>query len=963
MSADLAGILEALEPSTLAPWWLHEGDCIWLIEEGAVDIFATTIDESGAPGARRSLYRVFPKMAIMPVARDVTPAAIALLAVPLPDTRILSIPLADLQRLGASGEEHPLIASLVTSWIGVITRGLPLPPKDYVALQADGPLTIRAGESFCASTHLLWARLDGGAAAFMGEEDLEITPATPALPLRRDVWCRALSDVHLGIVDESTLIRSGEVWRGVTAYQALAIRHALRTLDRAGVEEAARLQVKAQQASRVMHDALSRFARVVEGVSELPTQLSDDPLLAACQLVGERIGVTFFAPMKGGRPLAQGDRLEEIANASAVRMRPVALKGEWWREDNGPLLAYHAESRAPYALLPVKDLRYELHDPATGKVERVTARVADELAGFGTQFYRPFPPKAIKLFDMLKFALRGQRRDVATVIILGLLGGVISMALPIATGRMVDAVIPAAQPSAAITLMLGLIAAIVAAQLFEIVRAVAVLRVEGKMDGAVQSAVWDRVLALPVPFFRGYTAGDLASRINGINVIRHALSGTTVSTLLSSLFALLNFLVLFYYSVALAGIAALLSLIAIAVAVTTGLLKLRYERQLADLGGRLSGTVFQYLVGIVKLRISAAENRAFANWAAEFTRYRGIAFRAQNIAVFDHTFFAGYSVIINVVIFAVIGMFMLGDGGLAMSTGDFVAFSAAFGVFFGALVGTTETLLGLLNLVPIYTRAKPILTGLPEVDASKKHPGVLEGSIEVVKVGFSYTADQEILKDTSFSVRPGGFIALVGPSGSGKSTLFRLMLGFEKPSRGSIYYDNQDLADLDVRAVRRQLGVVLQGGQLMSGDIFTNIVGTSSLTIDDAWEAARMVGLDEDINQMPMGMHTVISEGSSTLSGGQRQRILIARAIAHRPRILFFDEATSALDNRTQAIVSRSLEQLKATRIVIAHRLSTVMNADRIIVLQNGAIVQTGSYAELIAQEGPFAELAKRQIA
>jgi ABC-type bacteriocin/lantibiotic exporter with double-glycine peptidase domain len=249
------------------------------------------------------------------------------------------------------------------------------------------------------------------------------------------------------------------------------------------------------------------------------------------------------------------------------------------------------------------------------------------------------------------------------------------------------------------------------------------------------------------------------------------------------------------------------------------------------------------------------------------------------------------------------------------------------------------------------------------VDASKKHPGELQGSIEVVKLGFSYTADQEIIKNATFSVRPGGFIALVGLSGSGKSTLFRLMLGFEKPSRGSIYYDNQDLADLDVRAVRRQLGVVLQGGRLMTGDIFSNIVGSSQLTIDDAWEAARMVCLEEEIDEMPMGMHTVISEGSSTLSGGQRQRILIARAIVHRPRILFFDEATSALDNRAQAIVSRSVEQLKATRIVIAHRLSTVINADRIIVLQDGGIVQTGSYEELIAQEGPFADLAKRQIA
>lgn len=230
-----------------------------------------------------------------------------------------------------------------------------------------------------------------------------------------------------------------------------------------------------------------------------------------------------------------------------------------------------------------------------------------------------------------------------------------------------------------------------------------------------------------------------------------------------------------------------------------------------------------------------------------------------------------------------------------------------------------------------------------------------------MKLGFRYGDGPEILKDVSFSIRPGGYIALVGPSGSGKSTLFRLLLGFEKPSSGSIYYDAQDLADLDLDALRRQLGVVLQSGQLASGDVFTNIVGTSHLTLDDAWAAARMVGLDEDIEQMPMGMHTLIGEGASTISGGQRQRILIARAIAHRPRIIYFDEATSALDNRTQAIVTESLGKLKATRIVIAHRLSTVVNADRILVLQDGRIVQNGNYKKLLGEPGPFAELAKRQ--
>jgi ATP-binding cassette subfamily C protein len=240
---------------------------------------------------------------------------------------------------------------------------------------------------------------------------------------------------------------------------------------------------------------------------------------------------------------------------------------------------------------------------------------------------------------------------------------------------------------------------------------------------------------------------------------------------------------------------------------------------------------------------------------------------------------------------------------------------------------------------------------------------MLQGRIEVAKLGFQYGEGAQILKDVSFTAHPGEYIALVGPSGSGKSTLLRLLLGFEQATSGTIYYDNLDIVDLDLNALRRQFGVVLQSGQLMPADIFNNIVGSSNLTLEDAWEAARMVGLDEDIKKMPMGMYTVISDGASTFSGGQRQRIMIARAIVHRPRILFFDEATSALDNNTQAIVTASLDQMKATRIVIAHRLSTVIKADRILVLQDGRIVQDGNYKELIAVPGLFQDLATRQIA
>jgi ABC-type bacteriocin/lantibiotic exporter with double-glycine peptidase domain len=285
-------------------------------------------------------------------------------------------------------------------------------------------------------------------------------------------------------------------------------------------------------------------------------------------------------------------------------------------------------------------------------------------------------------------------------------------------------------------------------------------------------------------------------------------------------------------------------------------------------------------------------------------------------------------------------------------------------IFLHATIGASSSLLAIVDAFPAYERTKPILEALPEVTETKTDPGDLSGRIELSHVSFRYKADGPlVLVDFSLQIKAGEFVALVGPSGSGKSTLMRLLLGFETPESGKLYYDGQDLAGLDMRAVRRQCGVVLQNGRLMPGDIYQNIVGTSLLTLEDAWEAARMAGLEKDIYEMPMGMHTVLGEGSSTLSGGQRQRLMIARAIVAKPRIVLLDEATSALDNRTQAIVTRSLEGLKATRIVIAHRLSTVQRAERICVVVKGRLVQSGTFEELAGRPGPFAELARRQLA
>jgi len=270
---------------------------------------------------------------------------------------------------------------------------------------------------------------------------------------------------------------------------------------------------------------------------------------------------------------------------------------------------------------------------------------------------------------------------------------------------------------------------------------------------------------------------------------------------------------------------------------------------------------------------------------------------------------------------------------------------------------------------PQLENLRPILQEMPENVGEKQDAGKLTGTFEVKHLTFAYTNPQtgesgpEVIRDVSFSVASGENVAIVGKSGSGKSTLVRLILGFEQPKSGAVYFDGQDLSELNLPSVRSQLGVVLQNGQLMTGDIYSNIVGTRVLSQDDAWEAAEAAGIAQDIAEMPMGMQTVISEGSSNISGGQRQRLLIARALVGKPALLLFDEATSALDNRSQAIVAQSLDNLKATRIIVAHRLSTIRNCDRIIVMDKGSIAEVGGFDELMEKDGIFASLVKRQLA
>lgn len=649
--------------------------------------------------------------------------------------------------------------------------------------------------------------------------------------------------------------------------------------------------------------------------------------------------------------------IESILRPSGIMMRDVVLSEKWSSDASGAMLANFKGSKNPVALIPDGVKGYRYLDPKTGRFAHVNKNSEKLFENEAVVFYKPLPSEKLTLKTLYRFILNCvDRKALAGYLVFGLVALFTGMLLPLLSRNLFSTVIPTGSASALIAVAVFIFCASIGKFLFSVVQDLYLKKISLGVNLTLESATMMRVLSLPVSFFKKYSAGDLGSRVSYVSLLAENLIDMGFAGLFAAGISILYVFQIFTFAAPVTLPALIVTVLVVATDIITLVLRSRIKVKQMELSAKESGLSYSFVSGIEKIKLAGAEDRAFAKW--------GKAYAQQAELMYNPPAFIKVSSAITRII-PLVGTIVIYLSAIksGLSVGDYYAFNTAFGMVTGALT-SLGLIIGPVSAVrPILELVKPIMETVPEVSEDKPVIEKLSGAVELNNVSFRYNDNMPlVLNNLNLKIKPGEYVAVTGKTGCGKSTLMRILLGFETPQKGAVYYDGKDLSKIDLKSLRSKIGTVMQNGDLFSGNIFSNIaISAPDLSLDQAWEAAESAGIADDLREMPMGMFTLISEGASEISGGQKQRILIARAIASRPKILMFDEATSALDNIAQKQVTDSLDKLDCTRIVIAHRLSTIRHCDRIIVLDNGRIVEDGNYESLMKKNGFFAELVKRQ--
>ena len=716
------------------------------------------------------------------------------------------------------------------------------------------------------------------------------------------------------------------------------------------------IEARSKYDSEMTERAYAELAASVSGYGAAPRIIVDD----IAQTDGAAKACLAYIGVEAGEVPPNivdfDERIDWLCRPTGTMRRNVRLEGDWWKKAFGAMVG-HLDTGEAVPLLPHGIHGYHYLEPGTNRKVKVNAMTAWRIQSEAVLFYLPLPAKPLKTTDLVAFIARVfNRNDYFLVLVAAAAAALIGLALPWANQVAFSVVAPSGQARLILPIAALLLGVVVSTALINACRSLVMSRVSMKLDVVAEAATFARILALPTSFFKEYSSGNLGNRVSTVTMLAQQLANIVLGAALTALLSIVYIIQIGTFTPVLVLPALVIVLVQAAFMVIATLLTMRYESETMEANAKLSGEVTALLNGVQKIKLAGAEDRAFAKWAHSYANYARPAYNRPALVRSLPAVVTLVGLLGTIVIY-----YLAGSNSVAIA--DYMAFSATFGQVTASFAALAEMAGQFAQINPMLDMVAPILEATPEIAEGKPSVESLSGGIEVSGVSFRYGEDLPyVLNDLSFNIKPGEYVALVGRSGCGKSTIVRLLLGFEEPERGAVYFDQYDVQRVDLRSLRQHVGVVMQDGKLFMGDIANNItISTPSATLDDAWSAAERAGLADEIRKMPMGMQTLVTEGSGGVSGGQRQRIMIARAICGQRRVLIFDEATSALDNVTQKHVSDSLDSLKCTRVVVAHRLSTVKNCDRILVVDGGKIAEEGTYDELIAKNGLFAELVERQ--
>ena len=939
---------------------LNDPELIWVVIDGQGEVVSTDVKDSLATGRRRFICNTSAGDVLFSLPAEHATETHAAMLISQESLRVIELPRDQLQFAASSMGRTAIEA--IGNWA---SRIFPLldsgsPPASCERVIPGDSQVLSPGHKIApAPDQEAWIRIGQGEGKFVGghgvsfEDDLVLTPAGS--------WIEATDEMKFEVMDPS-LVAEDVAWNALYRLHEIIQRKRSEARSREGEMNLERVRQRTSIEEKKSERALAQLASVLNPQSA--PAIHGEDLYSVMKLVGSVKGIEIL-PMADSTDIETlSDPAEAITRASRIQFRRVMFRGKWWKSDVGPLVGYLNEDGRPVAILQDARGRYMICDPRDDSSTPVSEETASLLHQDAIVLIRSLDENEKSPFGLIAFCLKNKFPDMATFFLAAMFLTVLGMLIPQAMAIVLDNAIPNSNPRLLIELGGALVAVSLGMTMLRVFQAFVSIRLSVSTDFDAQSAIWDRLLRLKVSFFSQYSTGDLLQRVSAAHAISQEFSGSTLLTLMTSFMALLNVVLLFYYSSKLALVAIVIAILVAIVTMVGGALIRRYAKKLMEEEGELFGFEVQLISAVSKLRVSGAERRAFALWMERVARQLNLSNKVQRVVDGMTLFNQGIPMLSTLILFMLAIPLVTNQdpAGSTLSIGIFLAFNTALGIFLGGALTLSSTIVGFLDTTVLAGRMQPLMEAEMETVSASVDPGKLKGEIELSRIHFRYSPDgPKVLEDVSIHAKPGELIALTGTSGCGKSTLLRLMLGFETPESGEVRFDGQEIDSIDATAVRRQLGVVLQSGHLGAGSIFENITIGSVHTLEEAWEAAQEAGIADDIRAMPMEMHTVVSEGGSNLSGGQRQRLLISRALIRRPKILFLDEATSALDNRAQQIVNDSLNKRRVTRIVIAHRLSSIRAADCIYVLDRGRVVEQGNYKELVAAKGTFAGLVARQ--